>query len=77
MAEIKNLIIKKENLEIKKYLIFHQKKTMILEDRKIPHVEEIIREKVLNLKKERKSSLKKMTLEPLLIPIIQNILAKK
>ena len=50
---------------------------MILEDRKIPHVEEIIREKVLNLKKERKSSLKKMTQELLLIPIIQNILVKK
>ena len=50
---------------------------MILEDRKIPHEEETIREKVLSLKKEKKSSLKKMTVEPLLIPIIQNILSKK
>ena len=54
MAEKKNLIIEKENLEIKKYLIFHQNKTMILEDQKIPHVEETIREKVLSLKKERR-----------------------
>ena len=50
---------------------------MILKEQKILHTEETIREKVLSLKKERKSSLKKMTLELLLIPIIQNILAKK
>jgi len=69
------IIIKKENLEIKKNLIFHQKKEMITEDQTI--LQEMVKEKVLTLKKGRKSSLKEMILERLLIPIIQNILAKK
>ncbi len=48
---------------------------MITEDQTI--LQEMVKEKVLTLKKGRKSFLKEMILERLLIPIIQNILAKK
>ena len=48
---------------------------MIVEDQTI--LQEMVKEKVLTLKRGRKISLKKMVLKRLLIPIIQNILVKK
>ena len=71
------LKIKKENLEIKKELIFHQKIKMSTEDQKMLGHQEMAKERVLTLKKERKSFLKEMILEHFLILIIQNISVKK
>ena len=50
---------------------------MIIEDQKMLGYQEMVKERVLTLKKERKSSLKEMILEHFFILIIQNISVKK
>ena len=50
---------------------------MITEDQTMLGHQEMTKERVLTLKKERKSSLKEMILEHFFILIIQNILVKK
>jgi len=50
---------------------------MITEDQTMLGHQEMAKERVLTLKKERKSSLKEMILEHFFILIIQNILVKK
>ena len=49
---------------------------MIIEDQKMLVHQEMVKERVLTLQKERKSFLKEMMLEHFLIPIIQNISVK-
>ena len=75
IKEARNLIIKKENLEKREDLLFYQKEKIAIEDRIIS--KETVKEKVLILKKEKKSSLKERILEHFLTLIIQNISVKK